>query len=385
MKILYHGCDWFAVAFRGRISESTRQILRDAKERANKDGAKALESINGVSFHVLTSGAAGGYAFVLDQGETGVKYLIKDNGEPDQWNIFAQARAEHLMAVGLDGVQIAMFEDLKNLGAYITDNAVNRFDYACDFDAPDFVLEPEKIIAHSHTYISRYAENDQFHTQIVGGQIISSMTIGKMPNRQIQIYNKRKEAVSKKKSFWFKAWGRDNKDKRNVWRVEIRLGKKHLKDWNITDLDSFNASFADMLSDAIEKIRYVSKVYKSNPTTSPLSSIWKALGGVVHRKMRKHTTGLSRGEIKQCLKKDRRDMLTAQLGGLACGLFSILKDGAGFPNDKYDELAPTVYNQYMRRILGELLDRGWTDTKKRIEKASRKIIYLDGNNYEFGA
>lgn len=397
MKVLYHGCDAFYVSFKGRISSLIRDKLRASKALAMENGQPQPIEIGGALFHVMATGAQGGYAFRVDGGEMGVKYLIKDNGDPENWNIYAQAHAEYLATVSIDEVQIKMRDDLELLGGYIMGESVSRFDYAVDLDAPDFEPNPANIIAHSKTYISPYYETDE-PQEIAGskdmqiglsGRKISSITIGRMPGRQIQIYNKRKEAIAKGKSFWLKAWGRKKEDKRAVWRVEIRLGKKHLKEhYGLDSFNSFNASFLDVIKDALASVRYVTKVNESNPERSPLSAIWRAVTGVMTNKLRLHSSGLTRGALKHCLKSDRLRILKAQWEGLGASICAVLDDGINPERfsemKKYHEIRRGVFSRYMQSFAHTIISgRHWQSFCERVDKSRDKVIFLDGNNYNY--
>ena len=56
-----------------------------------------------------------------------------------------------------------------------------------------------------------------------------------MPGRQIIVYDKRREAIAKRKLFWFKVWNIERDDPaQKVARIEVRAGKKELKDrWHL--------------------------------------------------------------------------------------------------------------------------------------------------------
>ena len=64
-----------------------------------------------------------------------------------------------------------------------------------------------------------------------------SITLGKNPNRQIIVYDKRGEVIAKRNPAWFEFWDIHPKDMtQTVHRVEIRLYKEELKrvsvSWN---------------------------------------------------------------------------------------------------------------------------------------------------------
>ena len=76
-----------------------------------------------------------------------------------------------------------------------------------------------------------------------------------MPGRQICVYDKRREAIEQGKLFWFRLWGIDPGYTANVWRVELRAGKKELRRWPIRTLADVEASIADVLLSMIRQVR----------------------------------------------------------------------------------------------------------------------------------
>ncbi|WP_160116046.1 hypothetical protein [Candidatus Halocynthiibacter alkanivorans] len=53
-----------------------------------------------------------------------------------------------------------------------------------------------------------------------GGRF-ESVTIGKMPNRQVIVYDKKQAAKDQKTDYWFPAWNIDKDDPATqIWRVE---------------------------------------------------------------------------------------------------------------------------------------------------------------------
>src|SRR4029077_1301274 len=91
------------------------------------------------------------------------------------------------------------------------------------------------------------------------GRRLESVTIGKMPGRQIIVYDKRREVVEKRKLLWFRVWGIDPHDTSvQVWRVEMRAGKKELKGrWQIRTFDDVDRAIGDVFLQALVDVRYI--------------------------------------------------------------------------------------------------------------------------------
>lgn len=108
---------------------------------------------------------------------------------------------------------------LVDIGCMVGEESINRMDFAMDFLVPpDFEPKHEQFVDHRRTkMVSRYFKEDQDDedqsTAVHSGGRCESVTIGKMPGRQVIIYDKRREAIDKHKMHWFKIWGIDPKDK----------------------------------------------------------------------------------------------------------------------------------------------------------------------------
>lgn len=97
----------------------------------------------------------------------------------------------------------------------------------------------------------------------------TSVTIGKMPGRQVILYDKRREVIDKHKVIWWDIWNNnlrqmgeaplDPKDRHasRVLRIEVRAGKRHLKDrWNIRQWGQLDDLFGDVVAEAMQAVRY---------------------------------------------------------------------------------------------------------------------------------
>ena len=85
------------------------------------------------------------------------------------------------------------------------------------------------------------------------GRDTNSLTVGKMPNRQINIYEKKKEILSSNKHYWWELWGLKEEDYKNkeIWRVEVRAGKKEIDKWSAKTYESFEQKFGDIVKSCL--------------------------------------------------------------------------------------------------------------------------------------
>ena len=100
-----------------------------------------------------------------------------------------------------------------------------------------------------------------------------------MPNRQVTIYNKIKAITAQCMPYWWKIWGIEKENfEKEIWRVEIRAGKKELKKWNLRTFDHFEKIIGNILEKILIDYKYTeSNKNDSNSTRWQLSPIWKLI------------------------------------------------------------------------------------------------------------
>jgi hypothetical protein len=207
---------------------------------------------------------------------------------------------------GLKTIRHQLYDKLADLGAGAPQESIGRIDFAIDFQMPvAFELHPDRFVAHSRTVTSEHnypisptkISPNEFHV-IYSGRRASSVTVGKMPGRQIIVYDKRHEAIHKQKTFWFDIWGIDRKDFSDaVWRVEIRAGKKHLKNWNITTFADIGNQIGDLIFHAVKCVRYIIPDSDENVTRLHLDRFWRAVHKEVESALSEHISGVLPGRI----------------------------------------------------------------------------------------
>lgn len=153
------------------------------------------------------------------------------------------------------------------------------------------------------------------------------MPVGKMPGRQVIVYDKRKAAIEQRAYYWFKVWEIDPKDTtKNIWRVELRAGKKELKDkWNIRTFTDLENAIGDVFNDAIEKVRYLDDFQTDgNVTRQRMHPLWKAATECLSKKLIDYRSGLVPGHVREVIREHVIETYVQQIVGNAAGLAAVL-------------------------------------------------------------
>jgi hypothetical protein len=332
-KLLYAGFDSVYVALQGAFPVETIESLKAARERA----AEARESLlvrigpEGEAMHLAESGLRGGFAFRGDTGPLGEMLAFKANPGPGEWNGFASIHARTLATLGFDAAREQLLARLDRMGFTVHGHSVNRIDYAADFLAPGFVLRPQDFIAHARTKKLEHwsrpglakASDPNHPSAVLTGRHVQSVTIGKMPGRQVIVYDKRAEAVAKRNPFWFKRWGIDPADaSAEVHRIEVRAGKQHLKErWHLSTLAEVDEAIGDVIRHALADIRYIaSGQTDKNVTRLHLDPLWQAMIDHVEDGLSRYRAGLLPSDIKEVERECARGTYTALALGNIAGL-----------------------------------------------------------------
>lgn len=344
MEIVHSGFDTLDVAFMGALSERSRRRLSDAKERAKGEGMPVEFSFGKISGMVAPKGtqAQQGYAYIFDTGPDGEIWTFKDNGEPSEWNIRVSVRAARIAIDGLAATEKRLWETLETMGAKVLEESISRIDYAVDIVAPDFVLDPDCVIAHNRCLIDCHDGGEW--TQKRRARRWETVTVGKMPGRQVTIYDKRREVMNGNKVHWFEIWQTSREECPQIWRVEVRAGKDHLKDWNITSFADLRARMGDMFNDAMASVRLLerSPVDGENVSRVKQAELWHVASVAISKAVRDHVSGASRGRIRVERRKVVEIGYLRQLRGLAIG-YAVSK-GMSLKDCKAD-LSGDVKNQ----------------------------------------
>src|SRR5690606_16481455 len=327
---LYAGFDTLEVSFQGALPKETLIELVEAKKIAVENHENELITIGPgeIEGHVGESGMKGGYAFTFGTGPLGELWSFKDNANPSEWNIGVKVYAEALAAYSYWEIKERLYQRLKDMGCTYGKESLRRVDFAMDFLMPDtFNLSIEQFVAHHRSTISphlklvdeRYDSDNNDGTYVFRGGCIESVTVGKMPGRQIIVYDKRKAAINLGKLFWFSVWDVDRRDRtKNIWRVELRAGKKELKDrWNVRTFVDLENSIGDVFIEMASRIRYHDEFQTdANVTRQRQHPLWDAVHEVLGRNLTDYRSGLLPNQVKMVVAEEQREIYITQIMGL---------------------------------------------------------------------
>ena len=291
MELLYRGFDGLDVSFQARLPRDLCSELESAKAAAQERHCDVLLVWNDVRLRVSESGARGGYAFRASTGEFGETWFFKRPNTRDPWGARASSSSFQLAMNGLAKTFANLVETLHRLGIRTRDGeeSIGRVDYCLDFLAPDFELDPACFVMHSNSSRADHRECVEFGTNGTSGRI-TSVTVGKMPNRQVIVYDKTAEIISHNKPAWWVIWDATRErcgqpplspagpDKSRVWRAELRAGKRFLKDrWAITSWADLGSRFGDLIAATVASVRHTTPSLDSNRSRWPTSTMWDAV------------------------------------------------------------------------------------------------------------
>lgn len=287
--VLYSGFDNLDIAFKGGFSPSVLDALETARlaaEATEKDHLVRL-GIKALPVLVKATGRRGGFRYVFDNGPTGAIFAAKANSSQTEWNLFVSLRAACLLTRGYDGAKAWLQETLQGMGFRIAAVSVNRFDYAIDILASNFTLDIANFLAPGQAKARAYWSKDATPSKdanspksVLRGRQYESATIGSMPNRQVILYDKRREAIDKNNLHWFEVWKIDRHDPgARVWRAEIRAGRDALaKLMPFRTYEAVEAHAKPFLVKAANDIRYLDgSADQSNVSRIPSHRIWQTV------------------------------------------------------------------------------------------------------------
>jgi len=333
MNIIYSGYDTITFAVQGALSPKAREHLEHTRALAKKkDEMQPLEYLNDVlAANIRPKGFSGGYAYCVDTGPLGQMFSFKDNLGLSQWNGFVKIRSGALLVLGFqEAVEVAL-RNLELIGFTRVQIGMHRVDYCMDFLNPRIELDPKDFITHSRVTKSvHYSSTEHLENgvrSIVRADHVESITLGKMPNRQIIVYDKRKEAISKKNLHWFKVWGLDKSDiTQSVLRVELRAGRDELKKYKIRSFEQLDERIGDTFKSIIQSMRHVEpRGEAKNVSRLPLSPLWQSVTEQVKTRLGDHMTGLDVDTYKEVEREGQARMHEANIMGHIASM-SLCKD-----------------------------------------------------------
>lgn len=163
----------------------------------------------------------------------------------------------------------------------------------------------------------------------------TSVTVGKNPNRQIIVYNKRAEVLAKGNSHWPTVWNRNreanglpaidlsNPEASQIWRVELRLYKKHLKeDHGVSSWFQLQQKLGSMFNDLLDDVRYTQPTLDKTRCRWPEHPLWHRVREELNGDLAAMHSFASEENISKMQKLEREQMLITQIAGCIIALAS---------------------------------------------------------------
>ena len=330
MELVYQGFDGLDVSYQARIGQRLSEALEVAKTQAQKYRRGEYLEWNGARMLVSECGARGGYAYTVRTENPGAIWFFKKPNRSDPWGVRVSCGSFQLAVHGLRKTRDDIMAALARLeiAVPVSGESIGRVASATDFLAPAFALEPTQFVMHSNC--QRAAQYSDMHMRSDGTSgRITSITVGKMPGRQIIVYDKRAEVISKRKVAWFAIWDEARKrdgrpcldycepSESRIWRVELRAGKKHLKDhWAIRTWEDLDARLGDVFSQAINAVRYTTPITDSNRSRWPTHPLWVRLKAALDDGLFDYRSFVSAHLVKRVQRQAFDELLCGQMAGL---------------------------------------------------------------------
>ncbi len=333
MHLIRTGFDGLDISYPLTISEDLAALMREARETTETgNGVVGYFMHNGIEMSVAATGSRGGYAYRCDTGYSGpqgeIWFFKHPSGNSDEWGVRVSCRALPLALDGLTKTRASIEDTLAKLGlAYVPGTeSIGRVDVACDILAPDLAPDRAHFISHARSTVKEISDS---LVQVVGRSgRVESITIGKNPNRQVVLYDKRAEVFATGKGYWWPIWDAALEAKglppldlslrtaSAVWRVEIRAFKRHLKDkWEVTTWADLRKKLPQILAEALGTVRYVVPNGDSNRARWPVHPLWSLVGHAVAEDMHDLASMVDPAIITKLLKEERDEMLFKQIAG----------------------------------------------------------------------
>ncbi|MGX9353984.1 hypothetical protein ACS3SW_02125 [Roseobacteraceae bacterium S113] len=351
---MHRGFDTLRLSIKASIPPDLLETLEAEQRRAELENAPALVEYNGLQFHVKSHGGHG-YAFILSGGPDGANWSLKRPNPRDPWGVQIAIGSRFLAYHGLGMAKAHIEHWMERFGMrYATEDvSIARLDYCVDLLAPDFTLIPDQFVMHASTRRRDYTTDDPKVTYGRSGRA-TSVTVGSTPNRQVIIYDKRAEVIRHGKAHWWDIWNHTRAASltsetvgplarlamaskagvgsgftplspdpavaasNRVWRVELRAGKKLLKDrWNIHTWAQLFDRFGEVMREAGKVIRYCEPSGDSNRGRWRNHPLWEAAIAEVEDDLFELRSGADPNAAKEVHKADHAALLLRNLTGTA--------------------------------------------------------------------
>lgn len=284
--ILRSGFDTVELAYDAALPDAFLDVVEQGKTLAIQTRRSQFVAFKGAQFLVEPSGGQGGYAYRLSTGPFGADWKFRDRSSRarDPWTTHVKLRAHGLATKGIIQAKAECDAFLARIGSrFDAENArVARADFAIDVFYPGFVAQAHEFVSHA-----RMGKNENIERNS-RGDVCEYLRIGKMPGKQLCIYDKSKKISADRDLIWIdifqkqfaKESSRDDQAAilRNIWRFEFRAGRNFITDRiGLRRWDKFLALRREVFLPIANGISWRAPSADTNRARWPFHPLWKCL------------------------------------------------------------------------------------------------------------
>jgi hypothetical protein len=374
MQKIYQNFDKLEISFQCCVPQYVLDVLKVAKEAALQSRRSELAYIgkNDLPVMVAETGAKGGYSYRFDTGLDGMIWMIAPSQDLKRWNVRMSAKSLMLALYGYEETKKrilkTLIEDLEVIFSHNDENnypleRVSRFDYCFDFISDNFTPDSTCFTAHN-----RSIKECIFKT-FERGRRLETITVGQIPNKQITIYNKGREIISSAKMFWWDIWSLNKKEfEGNIWRVEIRAGKKELNKYKIKRLIDFEKSAGDVIIDILNTNRYViPNIHDKNTRRWKNTPFWNECIKSTKYYLSDYISNTQRNKVITGYKEEMKRTYEVQLSGMFTAYSALI----GQDVSKIPGVLDLIVSDFLERIA-----KNPEKYRKKYKKSEERFILL---------
>ena len=376
VEILHSGFDGLRLTIETDIPPAFRDRLSAAKAEAVETNRECILTFGEITLGVRRSG---GMAFSAHTGDMGAEWYFLDpeNRPANNPGVTVDFRAFLLATGGLRAAQDHLETCMRAFGIPYGENQlrVTRADFAVDFLAPWFEPDRTHLVMPPKTKAVAFTGESDTETHASGARV-TGLRAGRGASRQLVIYDKRAEVIEKGKAGWVEIWNATrasmgkpaldmkDPDQSRVWRFELRVGRKQLRErFGIRGWDDLDAMIGDAFTDFCERMRYCIPTTDRNRARWPTHELWQAVRHTVAIDLHENIAGVLPRDVKDANRAEHMRMLDRQL----LGLFISRAAASGVTADEFSDFMENHVN-----ALQCASDEHPVPVNERIDKAAAR-------------
>jgi hypothetical protein len=287
LEVRFCGLTRIDLALKGNPSPVSIARFGDARRRSMEERRPVVTVLGSPSMRVRThaQGARGGYRYRCTARRGTETWLFKEPKRDGGWNSRLEFNCEPRNPLNFLNVCQRMERIVRAVGLLPTLIHVSRIDFGIELVLPPgFDPRPAQFSAHSRTEIHRKFSRKKLPHNSEGeisaiwkGRRICVLTIGGLPGREIIISRMQPHRRKNKSNRFAQIAPKAQTYRDELWRVDIRLGKKYLRNTlEFAEFREISTRATGLFGRAIGTVRYLSdRTIGSNISRHPSHPYWE--------------------------------------------------------------------------------------------------------------